>query len=194
MARSQGDSYKTWTDHELNAYRARLDMKLRKLIDHHEKWFRCGDGWILTEERNRMVNPNGYWKWDGWEVEAHEYWVTVFPGECVKVVDGNPRAIGWSQMRKVIDNDREEANRYFKIAQKLARDLKTWIPETADNAPVFDYEGRTPEAVITMNWDGDTYFYTLVVDGKKILNAYTKEECVKEATKLGVELKETHTP
>jgi hypothetical protein len=194
MSRSQGDAYKTWTDHNLNAYKARLDAKLRKLIDHHEKWFRCGEGWVLAEERNRIFNPNGSWKWNGWEIEAHEYLITVFPKECVEVVNGKPKAVGWSQVSKVIDDDREEANRFFKVAQKLARNLKTWIPKEADNKPFFDYEGRKPEAIITMNWDGDTYFYTLVVDGEKVLNAYHKHECVEEADRLGAELKETHTP
>ncbi len=59
MSRMQGDSFRTHTDHELNAYRARLDEKLHGLIDHKEKWIKAGKGWILCEERNRMVNPNG---------------------------------------------------------------------------------------------------------------------------------------
>jgi len=63
MSRAQGDAYRTHTDHELNAYKARLDAKLRKLIDHKEKWYRAGAGWILCQERNRMTNPNGSWKW-----------------------------------------------------------------------------------------------------------------------------------
>lgn len=198
MSRSQGDGYKTWTDHELNAYKWRLRAKVAKLADHKEKWYKCGEGWILAEERNRMTNPRGSWKWDGWEVEAHEYWITVFPAECVKVEEGKPQAIGWSQVRKVIDNDKEAANNFFKAATKLARDLKTWIPgETApeaDNAPAFTWEGRKPQAVITMGWDGDTYYYTLIIDGKKVLNAYNRKECVEEAERVGAELAETHTP
>ena len=77
MSRAQGDAYRTHTDHELNAYKARLDAKLRRLIDHKEKWYRAGEGWILCQERNRMVNPNGSWKWNGWEIEAHEYWMHI---------------------------------------------------------------------------------------------------------------------
>jgi hypothetical protein len=49
MSRAQGDAYRTHTDHELNSYKARLDAKLRKLIDHKEKWYRVGAGWILCQ-------------------------------------------------------------------------------------------------------------------------------------------------
>ena len=33
MSRAQGDSYRTHTNHELNAYRDRLDAKLEKLYE-----------------------------------------------------------------------------------------------------------------------------------------------------------------
>ena len=49
MSRAQGDAYRTHTDHGLNSYKARLDAKLRKLIDHKEKWYRVGAGWILCQ-------------------------------------------------------------------------------------------------------------------------------------------------
>lgn len=195
MSRAQGDGYKTWTDHKLNEYKWRLRDKVAKLANRKEKWYRAGHGWILTAEQNRMVNPRGDWKWDGWEIEAHEYWITVFPEESVEIKDGKPHAIGWAQVVKVIDDDKTAANTFFKeVAVKLARDLKTWIPNEADNAPAFDYEGRKPSATITMDWDGDTYIFTLVVDGEKVLNAYTRDECVREAERLGAELQETHTP
>ena len=100
MSRAQGDGYRTHTDHELNAYKWRLRDKVAKLADHKEKWYRAGQGWILAEEQNRMVNPNGSWKWHGWEVEAHEYWITVFPEECVEIKNGEPTAIGWSQVSR----------------------------------------------------------------------------------------------
>ena len=141
MSRAQGDGYRTHTDHELNAYKWRLRDKVAKLADHKEKWYRAGQGWILAEDQNRMVNPNGSWKWHGWEVEAHEYWITVFPEECVEIRDGKPVATGWSQVRKVIDDDKAAANTFFKeTALPLARDLETWIPTEIDNAPAFDYE------------------------------------------------------
>ena len=65
MSRAQGDGYRTHTDHELNAYKWRLCDKLVRLADRKEKWYRVGEGWILTAKSNRMVNPNGSWKWNG---------------------------------------------------------------------------------------------------------------------------------
>ena len=200
MARSQGDSFRTWTDHSLNEYKWRLRAKVAKIIDHREKWFRVGDGWILYEERNRVTNPNGSWKWNGWEIEAHEYWVTVFPEECIKLVDGKPQAIGWSQMRVFVDDDREKANGLFKKAQKLAKTLKTWYPDNADSDKTFfEYEGRKPQGRIIIKWDGDTvdkmqYSFILCIDGENKMTASTHEECEEEAKKMGVELIETHTP
>ncbi len=53
-----------------------------------------------------------------------------------------------------------------------------------------DDEDRKPSAKIILGWDGDTYFYTLVVDGEEVLNAYRREECVREAERLGAYLEE----
>ena len=195
MSRAQGDAFKTWTDHELNAYKYRLQAKLIKLIDHKEKWYRAGYGWILVEERNRMTNPNGSWKWNGWEVEAHEYWVSVFPEECVEVKNGKPVAVGWSQIREVFDDDRNLANTFFKdVAQKVARGLKNWMPKEYDNKPVFEYDGRKPSAVILFDYDKTAYKYMLMVDGKVVLETNDYSKCVNEATMVGAELTETHTP
>ena len=195
MSRAQGDGYRTHTDHELNAYKWRLRDKVAKLADHKEKWYRVGEGWILAEEQNRMINPNGSWKWHGWEVEAHEYWITVFPEECVEVRDGKPVATGWSQVRKVIDDDKAAANTFFKeTALPLARNLETWIPTEIDNAPAFDYEGRVPQAAIIICWAGDEYSFCLVVDGEEKARSNDKEELKKAAEQFGAELQETHTP
>lgn len=195
MSRAQGDAYRTHTDHELNAYKARLDAKLRKLIDHKEKWYRAGEGWILCQERNRMVNPNGSWKWNGWEIEAREYWITVFPAECVEIRGGEPKAIGWSQVVKVIDDDKAAANRYFKeVARPLASDLKTWIPTEANNGVFFNYEGRKPQATITISWEKDRYFFKLIVDGEEKMQSSDRRELTAEAERIGAELEETHTP
>lgn len=46
-------------------------------------------------------------------------------------------------------------------------------------------------AVITMGWDGDTYYYQLKIDGKVVLNAYDRNECVEEASRLGAEIVES---
>ena len=195
MSRAQGDNYKTRTNHELNAYRARLDAKLHKLIDHKEKWFRVGDGWILTEERNRMFNRNGSWKWNGWEVEAHEYRITVFPAECVELQNGIPHVIGLAQRVMVIDDDKAAANEYFKtVAKPLAENLKAWIP-TEDNTGVFiDYAGRKPRAMIIIVWDEEQYHFSLFVDGNEVMQSRDLLELREEAARRSAELMETHTP
>lgn len=169
MSRAQGDNFKTWTNKSLNEYKYRLLDKINKLADRHEKWYRCGNGWIHVEEENRMENPNGTYKWNGWIVEAHEYWVTVYHAENVKLVNGQPKVVGVAVMRELIENDREKANKVFKVAQELARSLK-------------------PTAKVTMNWDGDTYYYTLYIDGEPKLNAYNRSECVEAAKAAGFEI------
>ena len=195
MSRAQGDSYKTRTNHELNAYRARLDAKLHKLIDRKEHWFRVGDGWILTAEQNRMINRNGSWKWNGWEVEAHEYWITVFPAECVEIENGQPHVIGWAQRVMVIDDDKAAANEYFKtVAKPLAENLKTWIPAEDKTGVFIDYAGRKPRAMIIIGWDAARYHFSLVIDGNEVMQSQNQLELREEAARLGAELMETHTP
>ncbi len=195
MSRAQGDAYRTHTDFELNAYRRRLDAKLHKLINHKEKWYRAGEGWILTAEQNRMTNPNGDWKWNGWEVEAHEYWITVFPAECVRIENNQPKVIGWAQAVKVIDDDKDAANEYFKkVARPLAKDLTNWIPAEANNDVFLDYEGRIPQATITIGWEEDRFFFNLVVDGEEKSRSDDRRELEAEAKRMGVDLEETHTP
>lgn len=195
MSRAQGDGYRTHTDHELNAYKWRLRDKVAKLTDRKEKWYKAGEGWILAAEYNRMVNPNGSWKWNGWEVEAHVYDIRVFPAECVEVVNGQPNVIGWSQAVKLIDDDKEKANAYFKnAALPLAKELKTWIPAEANNEVAFDYEGRIPQGMITIGWDEDEFFFSLVVDGDEKMRSRDRAELKIEAERMGAELTETHTP
>lgn len=124
MSKAQGDGFRTHTNQALNDYKEELRQRILKLQDSKEKWFRVGNGWINTEERNRMVNPRGSWKWYGWEVEAHEYWVTVFSGENVEIRDGKPTVIGIAEERKEFDNDKAAANEYFlKVAKQLAEKL-----------------------------------------------------------------------
>lgn len=188
MARSQGDGYRTWTDQSLNAYKARLDKKLRKLQDFKEKWYYTGCGWVLAEEYNDMVNPNGSYKWNGWEIRAHVYVVRVFPAESVEIKNDKPHVIGWAQFTEHIENDKDKANEVFKKFVKFAKTSVKWYPQDADNAPAFDWEGRKPNAEITLLWDGDTYIYTLVIDGKKVASAYNREELLEDVEKAGAEL------
>ena len=64
----------------------------------------------------------------------------------------------------------------------------------ADNGIFFDYEGRKPQATITIGWDGDHYFFKLIVDGEERMQSEEREELKAEAQRLGAELEETHTP
>lgn len=195
MSRIQGDSYKTHTNHELNEYKWRLREKLAKLEKYHEKWYKIGSGWVMCSECDRLINPNGSWKWNGWEVEAHEYHVKVFPEECVEIKNGKPSVIGWALYVVFIDNDREKANQHFKKAQKIAKTLKKWYPspETAAlDKPGFEWEGRIPRA--TVAFDEKTYSFCLYVDGEYKMSACTHEECENEVQNLGAELVDIHTP
>ena len=56
------------------------------------------------------------------------------------------------------------------------------------------YEGRKPQATITIAWDGDRYFFKLIVDGEERMQSEEREELKAEAQRLGAELEETHTP
>lgn len=202
MSRAQGDAFKTWTDHKLNEYKCRLDAKLRRMIDHTKKWYKCGAGWILVEEMNRVSNPNGSWKWDGWIIEARELWITVFPEECVKVIDGKPIACGWSQAKAIIDDDKDLANSLFKTwAKPLARNLTNWLPPETNNDVYLDYEGRKPVATIVfLQSDADPravdfkYTFGLDLDGQVVMTGDSIEALKEEAIKLGADLQETHTP
>ena len=121
MSKAQGDGFRTWTNEALNNYKEELRQRRLKLEDSKERWFRVGNGWIQTEEKNRIFNPRGSWKWQGWQVEAHEYWVTVYPGENIEIKDGKPRVIGIAEAREEFDDDKDAANEYFlKVAKPMA--------------------------------------------------------------------------
>ena len=121
MSKAQGDGFRTHTNQALNDYREDLRQKVIKLQDSKQKWFKVNDTWINTEEKNRMVNPRGSWKWHGWEVEAHEYWVTVFPASSIELKDGKPRVIGIADVREEFDDDKDAANEFFKKMVRIAK-------------------------------------------------------------------------
>ena len=102
MSRAQGDGYRTWTDEKLNAYRRRLDEKLKSLRDHKEKWYDSDGFRIHTESENILENPRGDWKWDGWKITGRRYWIRVYEGN-------DPWAIVTQSF-----TDRDEANEFFK--------------------------------------------------------------------------------
>ena len=121
MSKAQGDGFRTHTNQALNDYREDLRQKVIKLEDSKQKWFKVNDTWINTEEKNRMVNPRGSWKWHGWEVEAHEYWVTVFPASSIELKDGKPEVIGIAEVREEFDDDKDAANEFFKKMVRIAK-------------------------------------------------------------------------
>ena len=119
--------YRTKTNHELNAYRSRLNQKLFELEDRKERWYKVGEGWILTESKNKLRNPNGGWKWNGWEIVCREYSVRVFAGDTITVENGKPTVHGWTKKSAFFeggDEAREAANEYFKGVKEYARTCK----------------------------------------------------------------------
>ena len=123
MSRAQGDSYKTHTNHDLNAYRARLDAKILELEQREEKWHRVGEGWVLTQKKNKVANPNGSWKWNGWEVRGQEYAIRVYAGNCVKEINGILYADGWCEASWFFEGGEEAraaANEAWKEAKVIA--------------------------------------------------------------------------
>ena len=48
--------------------------------------------------------------------------------------------------------------------------------------------------MITIAWDGDRYFFKLIVDGEERMQSEEREELKAEAQRIGAELEETHTP
>ena len=123
MSKAQGDGYRTQTNEALNAYRDRLDAKLEKLYDTKEKWYHVGVCWILTKQSNILENPNGSWKWNGWEIVGKEYAITVYHEDDVTVSgdkgDNGDNGFsvdihGFAIAREVFVNDRNKANECFK--------------------------------------------------------------------------------
>ena len=124
MSRAQGDGFRTYTNQALNDYKEDLRRHRLALEDRKQRWFKVGKGWILTEEKNRIYNPRGSWKWHGWTVEAREFWITVFPASSIEVKDGEPTVIGIAQAREEFDNDKDAANEYFiKVAKPMAMEM-----------------------------------------------------------------------
>ena len=112
------DSHRTYTNHELNACSDRLDAKLSGLIDHEEKWFHVSSAWIQTEQSNVIRNPNGNWKWNGWEVVGVEYAVRVFSEADVTVEGSEVTVHGMALVAEIFENDRDKANEYFKWVRR----------------------------------------------------------------------------
>lgn len=119
MSKAQGDGFRTWTDKGLNDYRKRLNAKLDGMAEYNNKWYSFGDVLIHCESINTLYNPNGSWKWNGWQVTGKEYTVTVFDSNDVTFQNDSYDVHGLS-MAKGIFTDRNEANEYFKTMKAYA--------------------------------------------------------------------------
>jgi len=113
MSKAQGDGFRTWTNTDLNAYRKRLDAKLADMREKTVKWYDINGFWILAESWNVLENPNGDWKWNGWEVVGKEYRLAVFEQD-VLVFDGDTIDVNGPSVFCGVYNDREEALDMFR--------------------------------------------------------------------------------
>lgn len=114
MSRAQGDGFRTWTDESLNQYRAKLNVKISKLINEREKWINVNDDYmILCVCGNEIENPNGSWKWDGWKVTGQYYRVSMYEKENLKITENHILVIGLP-ISHFATNDKTEANLFYK--------------------------------------------------------------------------------
>jgi len=114
MSKAQGDGFKTYTDINLNQYRVRLDEKIKKLVDEHEKWIRVNDEFkILCVCGNEVKNENGSWKWDGWKITGQYYRVSLYEKENVKIIDNRICAIGLPVLHFTTE-DKAQANLFYQ--------------------------------------------------------------------------------
>ena len=68
-----------------------------------------------------IKNPNGSWKWNGWEVVDVEYAVRVFSEADVTVEGSKTNAHCLALATQIFENDRDKANEYFKwVRRELA--------------------------------------------------------------------------
>lgn len=121
MSKAQGDGYRTWTNVELNKYRARLDARLDKLIDDQKHWYKVNGFLIYTEQENIVDNPRGSWKWDGWVITGRRYRIDVFQEQDITFENGRARinapALAWFNTE-----DKDEANAKFQTYLSQLRD------------------------------------------------------------------------
>lgn len=115
MSKAQGDGFRTWTNKDLNQYRRRLDAKLEKLSEGTEKWY-DNDGFvILARSWNVLHNPNGDWKWHGWQVTGKEYMISMYDeNDVTPLEDGSYDVHGLAIVHQIF-TDKDEANNFFRM-------------------------------------------------------------------------------
>lgn len=126
MSKAQGDGFKTWTDVELNKYRARLDMKIAKMIAEENKIYKIkspvGDTfYIVATKGNEVNNQNGNWKWNGWEITGRFYRIDLY---CELDFDVENRRPTGLPIMHIHTNDKDEANKKFNEMKQFVKNIK----------------------------------------------------------------------
>lgn len=128
MSKAQGDHYRTHTDHELNAYRARLDNKLHKLIDEKEINFFIKNAldeefMISCVQGNEIENKNGSWKWNGWEITGRYYRMYLYIAGDYDRESGRVHDLPIFCFTQ--DTNKDIANAHFKDLAEMAKNYST---------------------------------------------------------------------
>ncbi len=114
MSKAQGDGYRTWTNKGLNDYKARLNEKLSKMMDVTAKWY-DNDGFvILAKSWNTLYNPNGDWKWNGWQVTGKKYQISMFDADDVTLQEDGTYDVNGVAIVHQIFTDKDKANDFFR--------------------------------------------------------------------------------
>lgn len=101
------EAYAKW-----NGYQIDLHRHIEPMFDTKERWYKVGSYWIHAESQNTLNNPNGRYKWNGWEIIGREYWVEYFDENSIKESEGTFKIRGVAISRKGF-TDKDEANNYF---------------------------------------------------------------------------------
>ena len=113
MSKAQGDGFRTWTNKGLNDYKKRLNAKLEGMRQTTEKWY-DNDGFvILAKSWNVLSNPNGDWKWNGWQVTGKEYQISMFDENDVTMMSDGTYDVHGIAVAHRIFTDKDEANSFF---------------------------------------------------------------------------------
>lgn len=114
MSKAQGDGFRTYTNKSLNDYKKRLNAKLAQMRETTERWY-DNDGFvILAKSWNVLNNPNGDWKWRGWEVIGKEYQISMYEESEVTLLDDGTYDVHGLAIVHRIFTDKDEANDFFR--------------------------------------------------------------------------------
>ena len=106
---------------EFNTYAWRLSLRLREMAEHKEKWYKVGKFWIHTETYHELDNPEGRYKWKGWEIVGENYFVEYYTEENIDINDRFP--IKSAAEKRMFFTDKNEANECFKQLKKALTEM-----------------------------------------------------------------------